>query len=276
MVVAETQDYVMEFQTRNRHNVKYNIDKKWKNSIYTIIDTSKVAGRVLLYNIAHSRSGDKGDTANVSLIPYNQNDFVRLQTVITKQWVRSVYKNLLKSESEISIYTLPGIGALNIVLNFALDGGVCVSRRIDRHGKTLTDFTDHWRRLDREVARNPMPVMYKGSTCCIICNDCEKRSKDVDLHFIGQKCSHCGSYNTTIASKNMVIDESRANEPLPPVPQLEGQDLEDDLDDLEEDLEDDDEEFDEDDDEEFTDDQDENPPSTTVADTNTDEPNQLD
>eukprot|EP01132_Coremiostelium_polycephalum_P006650 gene6650-8227_t len=49
--------------------------------------------------------------------------------------------NLLKDQPpDIHVYPLPGISSLNIVLNFALDGGVCVSRRIDRHGKTLSDL----------------------------------------------------------------------------------------------------------------------------------------
>ncbi|KYQ88303.1 hypothetical protein DLAC_10998 [Tieghemostelium lacteum] len=96
--------------------------------------------RVLIYNIAHSRSGDKGDTANVSLIPYDNRDFDRLMKVITKEWVYRVFKNLVKENVEISVYPLPGIQSLNIVLQYALDGGVCVSRRIDRHGKTLSDL----------------------------------------------------------------------------------------------------------------------------------------
>ncbi|EFA83117.1 hypothetical protein PPL_03907 [Heterostelium album PN500] len=133
------QDFDKPFTTQNNHQIAYNIDKSWKNTVYSIIDTSRQSGRVLLYNIAHSRSGDKGDIANVSLIPYNPADYPRLQKVITPEWVMSVYKNLLKNESKVNIYQLPGIKGFNIVLSYALDGGVCVSRRVDRHGKTLSD-----------------------------------------------------------------------------------------------------------------------------------------
>jgi hypothetical protein len=99
------------------------------------------AGRCLLYNVAHSRSGDKGDTANVSVIPYNADDLPRLQKVITPDWVREVYGSLLSgNESVVKVYTLPGISSLNITLSPVLDGGVSVSRRIDRHGKTLSDL----------------------------------------------------------------------------------------------------------------------------------------
>ncbi|KAF2068805.1 hypothetical protein CYY_009875 [Polysphondylium violaceum] len=146
-----------EFLTiKNNNSIYYNINTTSNGQQYqlvnrkgTIINSSR-GDKVLLYNIAHSRSGDKGDTANVSLIPYDVKDYDRLKKIITKEWVYSVYKNLLKShhqndsdlvtKTQIHIYEMPGISSLNIVMNYALDGGVCVSRRIDRHGKTLSDL----------------------------------------------------------------------------------------------------------------------------------------
>jgi len=137
---------------KNNNRIYYNLNNSKSsnsttNSINrkgTIINGNGInKDKVLLYNIAHSRSGDKGDTANVSIIPYDIKDYDRLKKIITKEWVYNVYKNLLKTNSnqdQIHIYEMPGISSLNIVMNFALDGGVCISRRIDRHGKTLSDL----------------------------------------------------------------------------------------------------------------------------------------
>ncbi|GAM22817.1 hypothetical protein SAMD00019534_059920, partial [Acytostelium subglobosum LB1] len=100
--------------------------------------------------------------------------------------------------------------------------------------------TFNWTRMDRMVERQPMPPMYKGSTCSILCNDCETKSIDIPLHFLGNKCTvaTCGSYNTTIMSKNMVMDPTQSNV-MPPVTQVDGEDDDDDEDD------EDDEEMDE-------------------------------
>ncbi|EGC33985.1 hypothetical protein DICPUDRAFT_35831 [Dictyostelium purpureum] len=149
-----------EFITiKNNNIITFNNNKKYPNNFNNSVliknssnnNNNNSSNKVLLYNICHSRSGDKGDTTNVSLIPYDPKDFDQIKKVVTKEWVSSIYKNLLKEgvEPEISIYYLPGISSLNIVLNNALDGGVCVSRRLDRHGKTLSDLIlNQWVNLD--------------------------------------------------------------------------------------------------------------------------------
>ncbi|EGG21285.1 hypothetical protein DFA_01166 [Cavenderia fasciculata] len=149
-LILDKKDYQNTvFLTKNGTSVRYMIKDGWKSSTAAIIYSppplhhtktiTSLPSRVLLYNIAHSRSGDKGDTANVSVIPYDTGDFYRLTKVITSDWVRTVFRNLTK-QSDVTVYQLPGIKSFNIVINFALDGGVCVSRRIDRHGKTLSDL----------------------------------------------------------------------------------------------------------------------------------------
>jgi len=124
--------------TFNGHTVTYKQPEHWAPLSFPAQSPS---GRVLMYDVAHARSGDKGDTCNVSVIPYNPNDLGRIQQVVTREWVEKLFRPLLTGDKhEINIYTLHGISALNITISPALDGGVSVSRRIDRHGKSLSDL----------------------------------------------------------------------------------------------------------------------------------------
>ncbi|EFA83133.1 hypothetical protein PPL_03923 [Heterostelium album PN500] len=98
----------------------------------------------------------------------------------------------------------------------------------------------NWSKFDDIIRRQPMPAVYRGSTCSIFCNDCEARSMDIEFHFLGNKCTKCGSYNTTILSKNMKIDENARDEPTDNNNNNnnnneDGEDLEDDDDDEDED-----------------------------------------
>ncbi|KAM7276285.1 hypothetical protein ACFE04_018151 [Oxalis oulophora] len=111
-----------------------------------------------LYAVAHSRAGDKGNDLNLSVIPHFLPDIERLKLIITPQWVKEVVSNLLNTSSfpdrytadkrneqahgknvEVEVYEVEGISSLNIVVRNILDGGVNCSRRIDRHGKTVSD-----------------------------------------------------------------------------------------------------------------------------------------
>ncbi|KAL3349025.1 hypothetical protein AABB24_022264 [Solanum stoloniferum] len=114
--------------------------------------------KIPLYDFAHSRAGDKGDDINFSLIPYFPPDIERLKKIVTQEWVKKVISSLLNPSSfptyddierrnkwvsehvEVEIYEVRGIHSLNIVVRNILDGGVNCSRRIDRHGKTLSDL----------------------------------------------------------------------------------------------------------------------------------------
>ncbi|KQK16406.1 uncharacterized protein LOC100821455 isoform X1 [Brachypodium distachyon] len=112
---------------------------------------------IALYHVAHSRAGDKGNDLNLSIIPHFPRDIVRLRTVITPDWVKNAVLPLLDfspfpndraimrrdnilEHVVVEIYDVPGISSLNIVVRSILDGGVNCSRRIDRHGKTLSDL----------------------------------------------------------------------------------------------------------------------------------------
>lgn len=91
-----------------------------------------------LWEIAHSRSGDKGNISNISLIAYDRADYELLKEKITaervKQWLGKQVKG------EVMRYELPQLGAFNFVLYDALNGGVTSSTSLDKHGKSLSSF----------------------------------------------------------------------------------------------------------------------------------------
>ncbi|TYL99954.1 hypothetical protein FXB40_01310 [Bradyrhizobium rifense] len=89
-----------------------------------------------LRDIAHSRTGDKGNTSNVSLIAYDPNDYDVLCTYATIDRVKQLFDGIVNGE--VTRYELPGIGALNFVMTEALGGGVTRSLAIDAHGKSLS------------------------------------------------------------------------------------------------------------------------------------------
>lgn len=89
-----------------------------------------------LYEIAHSRAGDKGNTLTLSLIPYRDKDYPFLCEKVTVEKVRSHFAEMVKGE--IIRYELPNISSLLFVCHGALQGGVTTSWRMDAHGKTLS------------------------------------------------------------------------------------------------------------------------------------------
>ncbi|HZP92141.1 MAG TPA: hypothetical protein VFB20_04575 [Burkholderiales bacterium] len=88
-----------------------------------------------LREIAHSRTGDKGDTSNISVIAYRAEDFPLLERHLGAERVKAHFADFARGE--VVRYTLPEIGALNFVLRGALSGGVTRSLALDAHGKCL-------------------------------------------------------------------------------------------------------------------------------------------
>ena len=86
--------------------------------------------------IAHSRTGDKGNTSNISVIAYRAEDYPLLVRHVTAERVRAHLAGIVLGE--VARYELPGIGALNFVLTGALGGGVTRSLALDAHGKSLS------------------------------------------------------------------------------------------------------------------------------------------
>jgi hypothetical protein len=89
-----------------------------------------------LRQIAHSRTGDKGDISNISVIAYNPADFDHLCREVTVKRVRELFSEI--AHGDIERYELPLIGALNFVMHRALSGGVTRSLALDAHGKSLS------------------------------------------------------------------------------------------------------------------------------------------
>jgi hypothetical protein len=89
-----------------------------------------------LREIAHSRTGDKGTAANISVIAYRADDFPLLERYVTAARVKDHFQGIVRGEVER--YALPRIGALNFVLHDALAGGVTRSLALDAHGKSLS------------------------------------------------------------------------------------------------------------------------------------------
>lgn len=89
-----------------------------------------------LYDIAHSRAGDKGNTLTLSLIPFDEKDYEILLREVTAERVKEFLKEIV--QGEIIRYELPNITALLFVCQQALAGGVTTSLMMDAHGKTLS------------------------------------------------------------------------------------------------------------------------------------------
>jgi len=89
-----------------------------------------------LYNIAHSRAGDKGNTLILSLIPYDEKNYELLCKLVTVDKVKEHFKEII--HGQIVRYELPNISALQFVCQQALAGGVTTSLVMDTHGKTLS------------------------------------------------------------------------------------------------------------------------------------------
>lgn len=92
---------------------------------------------VTLRVLAHSRTGDKGDTSNISLIAYRHENYRVLCAQVTAERVQAYFAELLPAGAVVRRYELPGLGALNFVLPGILRGGVTRALALDAHGKCL-------------------------------------------------------------------------------------------------------------------------------------------
>ena len=91
---------------------------------------------MLLREIAHTRTGDKGNRSTISVIAYDRQDFPRLREAVTIERVREHYRGIV--QGDIERYELPQLGALSFVLHDSLGGGVTRSLALDAHGKCLS------------------------------------------------------------------------------------------------------------------------------------------
>jgi hypothetical protein len=91
---------------------------------------------VKLRVLAHSRTGDKGNISNISLIAYEERHYPLLKSAVTSERVKAHFAGVV--EGDVVRYELPHIGALNFVMTQALGGGVTRSLALDAHGKSLS------------------------------------------------------------------------------------------------------------------------------------------
>jgi hypothetical protein len=91
--------------------------------------------KVLLKNIAHGRSGDKGDAANIGIIAFDDKGFEIIKKHLTVERVKKHFEGICFGKVER--FELPNIRALNFLLHNTLGGGGTVSLKYDAQGKTL-------------------------------------------------------------------------------------------------------------------------------------------
>jgi hypothetical protein len=95
-----------------------------------------MAREVLLYELAHARTGDMGNRINISVIVYRQADYALLERQLTAERVAERFT--YRRPTHVERYLLPRLGAMNFVIDDVLDGGVNDSLNLDMHGKTLS------------------------------------------------------------------------------------------------------------------------------------------
>jgi hypothetical protein len=89
-----------------------------------------------LRDIAHSRTGDKGNISNISVIAFDAKLYPLLVSQVTAARVKALFAGIVAGE--VVRYELPKLAALNFVMDQALGGGVTRSLALDAHGKSLS------------------------------------------------------------------------------------------------------------------------------------------
>ena len=92
--------------------------------------------RVKLIELAHARSGDKGDTANIGLIARKPEYYAALVREVTAARVKAHFAGVC--QGEVERFEVPNLGALNFLLHRSLDGGGTLALKADPQGKTYS------------------------------------------------------------------------------------------------------------------------------------------
>ena len=91
--------------------------------------------KIQLRKIAHGRSGDKGDAANIGIIAYDEKGYKIIEKYLTAERVKKHFEEIC--HGKVERYEMPNIRALNFMLHNTLGGGGTVSLKLDAQGKTL-------------------------------------------------------------------------------------------------------------------------------------------
>lgn len=89
-----------------------------------------------LHHIAHARSGDKGNRSNIGLFAYRPEDLALITAQVTAERVAELFRH--HRPSGVTVYPLPLLHGMNIVIDDVLDGGVNSSLNLDLHGKSFS------------------------------------------------------------------------------------------------------------------------------------------
>lgn len=89
-----------------------------------------------LHQLAHARTGDKGNRSTLTVVAYDPQDYPRLRAQLTSERVRAHCAGFV--QGRVERFELPQLGALQFVLHDALAGGVTRSLALDAHGKCLS------------------------------------------------------------------------------------------------------------------------------------------
>jgi hypothetical protein len=114
--------------------------------------------KISLLHLAHARSGDKGDTANVGVIALEPEYYPVLVAQLTTERVREHFRGICLGDVER--FELPNLGALNFLLHNSLGGGGTVSLKTDAQGKTLSTAM---LRMEIDVPEELMPAAQSRS-----------------------------------------------------------------------------------------------------------------
>ena len=106
--------------------------------------------KIYLKELAHARSGDKGDTSNICVYARNPEDYQYLSEVLTVEKVKEHFGDMVKGE--IVRYDVPSLNGFNFVMKEALGGGATMSIRLDSLGKSMASAL---MRMKIEERRNP-------------------------------------------------------------------------------------------------------------------------
>jgi hypothetical protein len=104
-----------------------------------------------LRKLAHSRTGDKGNISNISVIAYDERNYPLIERFVTAERVKAHFSEIV--HGDVMRYELPQLGALNFVLKDALGGGVTRSLALDAHGKSLSSALLDLNLPDEEQSR---------------------------------------------------------------------------------------------------------------------------
>jgi hypothetical protein len=113
--------------------------------------------KLQLVKLAHARSGDKGDTANVGLIALRDDIYPILVREVTAERVKRHFQGICKGDVER--FELPNLGALNFLLHESLGGGGTLSLMTDAQGKT---FSTALLRMEIEISENEVTSLELG------------------------------------------------------------------------------------------------------------------